>query len=140
LYGEGPAKAALIKKIKNNGLSQILSINGSTKNIYEAMRDFDIFLLTSKYEGLPNVLIEAQLLGIPVVATNAGGSAETFIPGETGFIITHRRPADIASQINFLINDIDRYTKFSIKAAIYAEKRFDIRFIGKQYTELFNTI
>ena len=39
------------------------------------------------YEGLPNVLIEAQLLGIPVVATNVGGSAETFIPGETGIIV-----------------------------------------------------
>jgi len=140
LYGDGPAKAALFKKIKNNRLSHIVSINGNTKNIYEAMRDFDVFLLTSKYEGLPNVLIEAQLLGIPVVATNAGGSAETFIPGETGFLITHRRPTEIASQINFLIKDIDRYTKFSMKASIYAEKRFDIRFIGKQYTELFNTI
>ena len=140
LYGDGPAKAALFKKVKNKRISHIVSINGSTKNVYEGMRDFDIFLLTSKYEGLPNVLIEAQLLGIPVVATNAGGSAETFIPGETGLIITHRRSAEIASEINFLIKDIDRYTKFSIKASIYAEKRFDIRFIGKQYTELFNTI
>ena len=140
LYGDGPAKAALLKKIQNKGLSHILSINSSTKKIYEVMRDFDIFLLTSKYEGLPNVLIEAQLLGIPVVATNVGGSAETFMPGETGFIITHRRPTEIANQINILIKDLDRHTDFSIKASIYAEKRFDIRLIGKQYTELFNTI
>lgn len=140
LYGDGPAKAALVKKIQSRGLNYILSVNSGTKKIYEVMQSFDIFLLTSKYEGLPNVLIEAQLLGIPVVATNVGGSAETFIPGETGILITHRRPTEIANQINSLIKDSYRHTDFSTKASIFAEKRFDIRLIGNQYTELFNTI
>lgn len=47
----------------------------------------DVFILFSRYEGLPNVLIEAQMVGVPVISTPAGGSAECFIEGVSGFIL-----------------------------------------------------
>ena len=47
---------------------------------------FDCFILTSKVEGLPNVIIEAQFCGLPVLTTDAGGAKECFIEGETGFL------------------------------------------------------
>jgi Vi polysaccharide biosynthesis protein TviE len=51
------------------------------------MKRMDVLVLMSRYEGLPNVLIEAQYLGVPVVSTPAGGASECFIEGVTGHIL-----------------------------------------------------
>jgi glycosyltransferase involved in cell wall biosynthesis len=52
------------------------------------VRTFSTMLLTSSAEGFPNVCLEAQVLGVPVVAPDVGGTAQTFIPGTTGFLVT----------------------------------------------------
>jgi len=64
----------------------------------------DIFLLTSQMEGLPNVLIEAQALGIPVVTTDAGGASETLIHGKTGWVCKKNNPKYIAKKIIQLLS------------------------------------
>ena len=58
----------------------------------------DVFLLTSRYEGTPNVAIEAQWLGVPVVSTPAGGTEET-LDEANGWIVRKRDPRAIASQV-----------------------------------------
>ena len=60
---------------------------------------FDLFFLCSRVEGLPNVIIEAQGFGVPVISTNAGGANETIIDGETGYIVESHDPNDLSSKI-----------------------------------------
>jgi glycosyltransferase involved in cell wall biosynthesis len=55
----------------------------------------DIFVLLSRFEGLPNVLIEAQMCGVPVVSTPAGSAEDTFLNGETGFLLPDVENPDI---------------------------------------------
>lgn len=62
---------------------------GYERDAAAAIAAMDVFLLTSRAEGLPNVLIEAQGFGVPVVTTNAGGAAETLDEGRTGFAVPH---------------------------------------------------
>jgi glycosyltransferase involved in cell wall biosynthesis len=59
---------------------------------------FDVFLYTSQYDGLPNVLLEAMAVGLPVIASNVGGVGELVRSGETGFLMTP-------------FEDIDRYVE-----------------------------
>jgi glycosyltransferase involved in cell wall biosynthesis len=66
--------------------SRILFVGRSTEVGYW-MKTMDVLVLLSSFEGLPNVLIEAQFLGVPVVSTPAGGAAECFIEGVTGHIL-----------------------------------------------------
>lgn len=60
---------------------------GHEKNAAAAIAAMDVFLLTSRVEGLPNVLVEAQALGVPVVTTNPGGVMETLVEGKTGLVV-----------------------------------------------------
>jgi glycosyltransferase involved in cell wall biosynthesis len=62
----------------------------------------DVFLLASYGEGLPNVLLEAQWAGTPVVATDVGGARETVEPGGTGWMIPGDSAADMAGVIKWL--------------------------------------
>lgn len=60
---------------------------GNSADVGFWMAKLDVMVLTSRFEGLPNVLIEAQMIGTPVVSTPAGGAAECFIEGVTGSIL-----------------------------------------------------
>lgn len=66
---------------------------------------FDTLLLTSLSEGLPNVCLEAQALGIPVVTSDVGGSGETFINGITGFLVDE--PSDARVYANAILKSLD---------------------------------
>lgn len=98
------------KHIEEIGLSERIHVVGQSQNIGFWLHKFDIFLLTSKIEGLPNVLIEAQILGVPVVSTDAGGAKDTIIDGLTGHIVEDdsekiaRTIADCLKDENWLNN------------------------------------
>ncbi|MEI6641075.1 MAG: glycosyltransferase [Novosphingobium sp.] len=73
---------------------RILFVGRSTEVGYW-MKHMDVLVLMSSFEGLPNVLIEAQFLGVPVVSTPAGGAAECFIEGVTGHILGSADKTDL---------------------------------------------
>jgi glycosyltransferase involved in cell wall biosynthesis len=73
---------------------RILFVGRSTEVGYW-MKRMDVLVLMSSFEGLPNVLIEAQFLGVPVVSTPAGGAAECFIEGVTGHILGSAEKTDL---------------------------------------------
>ncbi|MED4967016.1 glycosyltransferase family 4 protein [Heyndrickxia coagulans] len=83
--GDGPLKHKLEKKIKLDGLNDKIILTGFQEDVSEYLKKFDIFLLTSKYEGLPYSLIEAISYGIPIVATNIIGNNEIVIDGINGY-------------------------------------------------------
>ena len=62
-------------------------------------------MLTSKVEGLPNVIIEAQYSGVPVLTTNAGGARECIIEGETGIVVDSDSVELMVSKLLEMIND-----------------------------------
>jgi glycosyltransferase involved in cell wall biosynthesis len=69
------------------------------------MVEMDVFLLTSRIEGLPNVLIEAQALGVPVVTIPAGGAAETLDHSRTGIVLEGSESEKAAEMIVNLLHD-----------------------------------
>ena len=82
--------------------------------------------MTSWVEGLPNSLVEAQLAGVPVVATNVGGVRETFIPGVTGVLVEDDSPKGISDAVVRSLEDVSwrRYAKVRSREA--AVERFGI--------------
>jgi glycosyltransferase involved in cell wall biosynthesis len=62
----------------------------------------DVLLLTSHGEGLPNVLLEAQADGTPVIATDVGGSREAIDVGITGWVVASHRSRDLAERVVWL--------------------------------------
>jgi glycosyltransferase involved in cell wall biosynthesis len=81
-------------------------------------------LSTSDNEGMPIALIEAQLAGLPVVATNVGSSAEVVAHGESG-VITSKDPVEIAQRVRELAHDADLRGKYGEFAKRRARQYFD---------------
>ena len=69
------------------------------------MAAFDVFILSSLWEGLPRVLPQAMATGLPIVATRADGSAEAVVDGENGFLVERGQPAALAEKALILLAD-----------------------------------
>ena len=85
IVGEGNKKEELINFIEKNNLNKKVQLLGSKKNPFNLIKQSDILLLTSSYEGLPNVLLEAQVLKTYIVSTNCPtGPKEILLNGKAG--------------------------------------------------------
>ncbi len=87
LVGDGTLLSTVQAYAEELGIAHRCLFVGKSRNVGYWLSKMDALGLTSRLEGLPNVLIEAQLSGIPVISTPAGGAAEAFIPGKTGFLL-----------------------------------------------------
>lgn len=107
LLGEGEMQTKIEQRLCELGLSDRVRVAGLVRDMGNAMAAFDVLLLTSKNEGLPNVLIEAQLAGCPVVTTDVGGTAETLVPGVTGWVVSRREKQLLADAVCRTLVDKD---------------------------------
>jgi glycosyltransferase involved in cell wall biosynthesis len=87
MVGDGPLREEASRQAQACGLRSRIVMPGNEKDVAVAIAAMDVFLLTSRLEGFPNVLIEAQALGVPVITTDAGGAAETLVQGQTGYAV-----------------------------------------------------
>jgi Vi polysaccharide biosynthesis protein TviE len=88
LVGGGRMLEEAKRRAEGFGISGKILFVGESDDVGYWIKKMDVFLLLSRYEGLPNVLIEAQMAGIPVVSTPAGSACDTFVDGETGFLLS----------------------------------------------------
>lgn len=93
--------------VKNFGLEDDVIFTGKVSNLREVMSIMDIFLMTSKSEGTPLVILEAMAMEIPVVAPDVGGISEQISDGETGFVVPPRDIEATLKSLQVLLNDPD---------------------------------
>ena len=101
IVGDGPEEARLKERAATSAANNRIFFAGrrSKPEIRSLMAQSDLFVLNSSYEGLPHVLLEALSAGMPIVATNAGGSPEVITPGITGTIVQFGDSAELKSAI-----------------------------------------
>lgn len=77
IYGRGPLEEKLVSRIKELGLEEKIHLLGFNNNVWESVADAAMYILSSDYEGIPNSLLEAMAMGIPVISTDCpiGGPA-----------------------------------------------------------------
>jgi glycosyltransferase involved in cell wall biosynthesis len=138
MLGDGPQFSRAKEIIeKSDILRGKVHLIGFTDRVGEYLRNFDCFVLTSRVEGLPNVIIEAQACGVPVLSTNAGGSRECIIEGETGIIAYDDSPNEMCKYLNEIISN-DSFTKKTKKlGAKFVEKKFGIKTYSKSINKLY---
>ena len=86
IAGLGPLEEEMKRSIKENHLEQSVIMLGRRTDVFALIKACDIILLTSATEGTPNILLEAQYSGVPVVATKAGGIPEIVENGVSGLL------------------------------------------------------
>ncbi len=122
IYGEGELRQELESYVREKGLENTVFLPGHALDIHEKIADASAFVLTSEYEGLPNALIEAMMLGIPCVTTDYTGSEEVVEDGVTGLIVPRGDAEALAKKLIALARDRELGETLGQKARQEAEK------------------
>jgi glycosyltransferase involved in cell wall biosynthesis len=98
---------------------------GERADILDILPAFDVLALPSRYEGLPTVVVEAMICGVPVVATAVNAVPDLVIPGETGLLVPPRRPVRLAAAIGRLLDSPDEAAALAAAARDRVAGRHD---------------
>ncbi|MDX2031488.1 MAG: glycosyltransferase [Blastocatellia bacterium] len=142
LVGDGPERGRLERLAGELGLSrEAVEFRGETRDIAAAYREADLLLLTSEYEGAPNVVLEAMAAGLPVVATDVGDVGRMIEDGATGFLTKPYDEAQMSAMIRRLTSDRGLRTAFGNAARRKIETDHSLeclpRFLSNLYKETF---
>jgi glycosyltransferase involved in cell wall biosynthesis len=96
IAGIGPLEELLAERIEASKLANDITLLGLRSDIPALMQAADGFVLSSAWEGLPMVLLEAAASALPIVATDVGGSRDAVVDGTSGYLVPARQPEDLA--------------------------------------------
>lgn len=112
IVGDGPMNQEVQEYARKLNIQDSVVFHGEKNNVPEILQTFDVFVITSDYEGLSNAIMEAMLTGLPVVATAVGGNSELVREGQTGFLCPAGDAEAIAGKITELIDRPDLARQF----------------------------
>ncbi len=105
LIGSGPLEDELRRLVTTLGLDANIVFAGSRGDVPEVLPGFDVFALSSRFEGLPIALLEAMATGLPCVATAVGGIPEVVTDGHDGLLVAPADPVVLAEALTTLLGD-----------------------------------
>lgn len=133
ILGDGPLKDELISQVRDLNADNIHFL-GNKSNVADYMRAADVFILTSKFEGLPMTILEAMSVGLPVICTDVGGVCD-IIDGN-GILIKNQEEDEVVDSLSKMMNKDERrtYANMSIKLS----KRYYLQNIVMEYENLYS--
>ncbi len=140
IIGDGPLKNSIVEKIELSGLKEKISLIPSTKFVIEEYLNASIFLMTSRTEGLPMVLLEAQVCGLPIVSFDCEtGPSDIVVDNANGFLIDCYDIEIMVQKISLLCCDHELRLKFG-KDAVENVKKFRPEIINSKWDGLFGQL
>ena len=140
MYGEGEQKQLLSQMIKDEGLERVIISHQPTSMIMEKYLESSMFLLTSRFEGLPMVILEAMACGLPVVSFDCPyGPADMIKDCEDGFLVEYLNTDEAARRVCQLIENPELRKTMGMQARINVQ-RYNRDVVMKQWTDLFESL
>jgi glycosyltransferase involved in cell wall biosynthesis len=147
IFGDGPLEPSLREMIAALHLEGCAHLHGSVPEdqLLSAYHDADIFVLPSiqapdgDNEGIPNVLLEALALQVPVVASRTGGVPEVIHDGVTGLLVEPGNPSDLADALDRLLYDDHLRLALAAAGRIRIEQDFDLNNNVRELFDLFRS-
>lgn len=142
VVGEGVLRDELKRLSVRLGLEGVVRFLGEMEQIGVAkqMREAHIFLLPSVVEVLPVVLMEAQAVGLPVVATDVGGVSEIVADEKSGFLVPAQNVIALASKLEYLIKHPDIWPEMGTCGRMLVEKQYDIKKLNQRLVKIYNAL
>jgi glycosyltransferase involved in cell wall biosynthesis len=126
VVGDGPLRAELEHLAHSCGISERVVFLGDVPHneVQLYLKEADAFVLNSSYEGLPHVVLEAMVAGIPVIATNSGGTGEVVENNTSGILVPVGNTTELGRGIKRLWDDPTLGTQLAAEATQLLSKRF----------------
>lgn len=136
LIGDGNSKESISELISKLGISDKVTLEGINPHIEDVYAEADVVALSSEYEGMPNCLIEAIGIGIPIVSYDCPiGPSEIVVEDVNGYLVEYN---DIEQLADRLIKALDKeWNTEAIKATC---NKFQVENVAKQYIKVFEKV
>src|SRR3954468_14670986 len=135
--GEGPLLPEIADTIRQRGLTDRIDLLGNRGDVPVVLASADVFVLSSRSEGFPVSILEAMAAGLPVVATDVGGVAESVVDGETGLLVPPGDPAGLAAALDRLLTDGALRLRLGAAGRERARRHFDLAGFRRAHVELY---
>jgi len=139
IAGDGPLRPELERMVCERGLSDVVHFLGEQQNMAETYAGADILVLTSRYEGTPNVLLEAMAYGVPVVATKVGGVPEV-VTDECGVLVDPVSLADLAEAVIMLTEKPQMRNQMGKAGRAYVQRNHSLDSLGRRLTGIYQKV
>jgi glycosyltransferase involved in cell wall biosynthesis len=139
LAGVGPMRPRLEEQIGALGLGDRIRLLGPRSDVDALMSIASLFLLTSRFEGMPNVVMEAESIGIPVIATAAGATPQLVQHGRTGFVHPIGDVEGLAQSCLQLLADPVKASEMGKAGRRLMQTRYNKQRLGERYVALLNS-
>ncbi|MFL7792301.1 MAG: glycosyltransferase family 4 protein [Anaerolineae bacterium] len=139
VVGDGPLRAEVEAQIAAAGFTDRFHLTGLRRDVPDLLHSFDVFALTSLWEGLPRVLPQAMAAGLPIVATAADGNAEAVEDGVNGLLTPPGDPQALAEGVLRLLDDPALATQMSAAGRERADE-FGARKMVDDIAALYETL
>lgn len=126
LIGKGDDEPRLKELVKKLGVQKEIIFLGYRPDMPNVYNSLDLVVQSSYTEGMPNVILEALAMEVPVIVTDVGGTSEAIINEETGILIQPGKPEKLATKILTFINNKDAFKRMAERGRKVVESKFNI--------------
>jgi glycosyltransferase involved in cell wall biosynthesis len=139
VVGDGPTRAHYERRVAESPVSAAITFRGALKKseVADLMRKADLFVLPSRFENLPCVVIEAMSSGLPVVSTTVGGIPE-MMSERDGILVAPDDPIALADAIDRVLADPKAFDPAAISAR--AQARYGLPAVGSQLQAIYTSV
>ena len=138
--GDGPLLSSQKEKTTSLKLGSRVIFTGLRKDVPSLINIMDVCVLSSHYEGCPNVILEYMASAKPVVAIDVGGCAELVVENKTGFVVPHKDYTALAGKIIYLLNDSNCRSAMGQEARKRIEDYFTAETMVKNTEDLYQKL
>lgn len=132
LVGEGPERAALAELARSLGIAERVIFAGWLPEPGQELAKADLFVMSSRYEGFPNALLEAMACGLPVISTDCLGSREIITPDVDGLLVPIDSVSGLERAMAELMGDAKRRVRLA-SAALAVTQRFSLEAVVAEW-------
>jgi len=137
IVGDGPMRKKLVDLVKNFNLSKNVIFCGELEDVREKMKESDLYVRPSLLEGFPYGVLEAMASGLPVIATNIGGTSDLLTHEKTGYLVNPRKINELANAIIHLLSNSDALETIARKGFELVEKEYSWDTLYETYESLY---
>jgi len=141
IFGDGPLRRNL--ELQASDLHDgpcVVRFMGWIPDVMRDLPGLDLFVLASRWEGLPVALLEAMALGVPAVGTRVAGIVDVIHDDAVGRLVPPGRPDALADALEALVRDPGLRRRLGVAAARHAREHFDVRHVARAHDELYSRL
>ena len=140
LIGDGPEREALEARARTLGIAERVHFLGERSDVECLLPGLEVFVLSSREEGIPNALLEAMAAGRPAIATAVGGTPEVLRDGDTGWLVPAQAPERLAQALEEALADPGERARRGANAQRYAREALSIDAMAQRHERLYEAL